>query len=201
MGQLCPPCQEPWPALPLSQAGLASGYRWREQEAWNRAWRLIGQGLPAYHKGVSVWVWRAGIPQQGSSRMQHSLVPGSPGTVLYSLCCLRLRWLWGQCSGGRPSCPHRLGDPSHSTSPFFVMGVFKIGSHELFAPASFEILLISASWATGTRLKMFLFLTFIKVLYSPESLWLWEANSVHWPCFLNARYCIYFAFGEPGTQR
>jgi hypothetical protein len=39
---------------------------------------------------------------------------------------------------------------SHSTSPFFVMGFFKIGSLELFAWAGFkpEILLISAlsSW-------------------------------------------------------
>jgi hypothetical protein len=27
---------------------------------------------------------------------------------------------------------------SHSTSPFFVMGVFKIGSHKLFAQPGFE---------------------------------------------------------------
>jgi hypothetical protein len=28
---------------------------------------------------------------------------------------------------------------SHSTSPFFVMGFFKIGSHELFAQAGFKV--------------------------------------------------------------
>jgi hypothetical protein len=27
---------------------------------------------------------------------------------------------------------------NHATSPFFVIGFFKIGSHELFAYASFE---------------------------------------------------------------
>jgi hypothetical protein len=28
---------------------------------------------------------------------------------------------------------------SHSPSPFFVMGILEIGSHELFAQASFEL--------------------------------------------------------------
>jgi hypothetical protein len=36
---------------------------------------------------------------------------------------------------------------SHSTSPFFVMGILEIGSFELFAQAGFKlILLISASY-------------------------------------------------------
>jgi hypothetical protein len=42
-------------------------------------------------------------------------------------------------------CSYHL---SHSTSPFFVMGFFKIGSHELFAQGWLQtfILQISASW-------------------------------------------------------
>jgi hypothetical protein len=33
---------------------------------------------------------------------------------------------------------HRAFTLSHSASPFFVMGVFEIGSHELFVHAGFE---------------------------------------------------------------
>jgi hypothetical protein len=32
----------------------------------------------------------------------------------------------------------RASTLSHSTSPFFVLGFFEVGSHELFAQAGFE---------------------------------------------------------------
>jgi hypothetical protein len=46
---------------------------------------------------------------------------------------------------------------SHSTSPFFVIGVFKIGSRELFALAGFELryLLISAESEKSRYRKTF----------------------------------------------
>jgi hypothetical protein len=44
---------------------------------------------------------------------------------------------------------------SHSTSPIFVKGYFKIESHERFAQGSFKLRSSRVAWAIGTQLYFF----------------------------------------------
>jgi hypothetical protein len=78
------------------------------------------------------------------------------------------------CTGAWTQSLH--GEPLHQ--PFFVMGIFEIGSHELFAQAGFELRSSWSrspekvglqAWATGARL-VHLSLQFVSVINKKELL-------------------------------
>jgi hypothetical protein len=69
-------------------------------------------------------------------------------------CCVKIFfffwWPWGLNSGPHACLGRYSYHFSHSRSPFFMIGFFKIGSHELFAQASFKLL---SSWSLGLQVS------------------------------------------------